>query len=93
MTPSAMEARPEVSLARKPAPGVLPTQMPTSIGQNRRTKARNLLPVLPPDARAARKQDQASRLGNGLGALDHAVREPHDVVLPALRIVDDEHEA
>ena len=45
MMPSAMEARPEVSLARKPAPGVLPTQMPTSIGQNRRTKARNLPPA------------------------------------------------
>src|SRR6516165_4939013 len=42
MAPSAMEARPEVSSARKPAPGVLPTQ---SIGQNRRTKARNLPPA------------------------------------------------
>ncbi len=45
MTPSAMEARPDVSLARKPAPGVLPTQMPASIGQNRRNKARSFFPA------------------------------------------------
>src|SRR5208283_1239239 len=44
MTPSATEARPEVSLARKPAPGVLPTPMPTSIGQNRRNSTRSFRP-------------------------------------------------
>src|SRR5580700_942311 len=45
MTPSATEARPEVSLARKPAPGVLPTPMPTNIGQNRRNSARSFRPA------------------------------------------------
>ena len=64
MTPSAMEARPDVSLARKPAPGVLPTQMPTSIGQNRRTRARNLPPGerLPRIGAEVRHHQQSGRL-------------------------------
>ncbi len=45
MMPSAIVARPEVSWARKPAPGRLPTQMPASIGQNRRSRAGSRLPA------------------------------------------------